>query len=167
MQWPTDLIGYDTMASYGSPGYWVQQMFSAHHGDMILPAIEENVPLKDWQPPQGRAGADSKLPPLGPVQHVPTLFESATRDSKTGMIYLKLVNRAGAPQAVKVEIAGLASVESKGQCLTMAASSPEETNTVTEPTKISPKLTAADNLGARFTRTLPPYSITILEMKAK
>ena len=28
MQWPTDLIGFDAMGSYGSPAYYAQQMFS-------------------------------------------------------------------------------------------------------------------------------------------
>ncbi len=167
MQWPTDLIGFDTMSSYGSPGYWAQQMFSAHHGDLILPAKDENIPTKDWQPPQGRAGADGKQPPLRPVQHVPTLFYSATRDSKSGMVFLKVVNRAAAPQAVRVEFAGLASVEPKGQSIALSASSPDDTNSVTEPAKIAPQTAAVDGLGAKFTRTFAPYSITILEMKAK
>jgi alpha-N-arabinofuranosidase len=167
MQWPTDLIGFNAMSGYGSPGYWAQQMFSAHHGDTILPATDENIPLKDWQPPTPRAGADGKQPPARPLQHVPTLFYSATRDSKTGIVYLKIVNRASAPQPVRLEIAGLASVEPKGQSIAMTAGSPDDTNTVTEPSKIAPKTSAIDGLGANFTKTFPPYSITILEMKAK
>jgi alpha-L-arabinofuranosidase len=167
MQWPTDLIGFDTMASYGSPGYWAQQVFSTHHGDMILPSTEENVPLKDWQPPTPRAGADEKQPPARPLQHVPTLFHSVTRDSKTGIVYLKIVNRASTPQAVHVELGGLAAVESKGQSITISAAGPDDTNTVTEPAKIAPKTAAVDGLGASFTKAFLPYSITVLEIKTK
>jgi alpha-N-arabinofuranosidase len=98
---------------------------------------------------------------------VPTLFYSATRDSKTGTIYLKIVNRASTPQPLTVEIAGLASVESKGESITMAASSPDDTNSITEPAKIVPVSAAVDGLGANFTRTFPPYSITVLELKGK
>ena len=36
MQWKSDLIGYDALTSYGSPSYYAQQMFSAHHGDVVL-----------------------------------------------------------------------------------------------------------------------------------
>ena len=32
MQWSTDLIGYDTLTSYGSPAYYAQKMFSTLHG---------------------------------------------------------------------------------------------------------------------------------------
>jgi len=98
---------------------------------------------------------------------VPTLFYSATRDSKTGTIYLKIVNRLSTPQPVKVEIAGLASVEPKGQTIAMAAASPDDTNSIAEPTKVVPVSTSVDGLGANFTRTFPPYSISVLEMKAK
>ena len=95
------------------------------------------------------------------------LFFDATRDSKTGTIYLKVVNRAGTPQPVRVEVSGLAAVESKGQAITLSASSPDDTNSITEPTKIVPVTTNVDGLGANFTRTFPPYSITVLEMKGK
>jgi len=167
MQWPTDLIGFNTMTSYGSPGYWAQQMFSAHHGDTILPATDENIPTKAWQPPAGRRGANGQAPPPPPVQQVPTLFYSATRESRTGTIYLKIVNRASTPQAVRVEIAGLAPVDSKGQSVAMSAGSPDDTNTIAEPAKIAPKTSSVDGLGEDFTKTFPPYSITVLEMKAK
>jgi alpha-L-arabinofuranosidase len=167
MQWPTDLIGFNAMSSYGSPAYWAQQMFSTHHGDIILPSTDENVPLKDWQPPTPRARADGTQPPARPLQHVATLFHSATRDSKTGVVYLKIVNRTSTPQAVRVEISGLASVESKGQSVAISAAGPDDTNTAAEPTKIAPKTAAVDGLGATFNRTFPPYSITVLEMKSQ
>jgi len=167
MQWPTDLIGFNAMSSYGSPGYWAQQLFSAHHGDTILPTTDQNIPTKEWQPPAGRRGADGQAPPPRPAQQVQTLFYSATRDSKTGTLYLKIENRASTPQPVRVEIGGLASVESKGQSIAMSAGSPDDTNTVTEPNKIALKTASVDGLGANFTRTFPPYSITVLEMKGK
>ena len=168
MQWPTDLIGFNAMSSFGSPGYWAQQMFSTHHGDTILPTTDENIPPKTWQPPPGRGrGPDGQAPPPRPPQQVQTLFYSATRDSKTGTIYLKIVNRASTPQPVHVEIGGLGTVESKGQSIEMSASAPDDTNSVTEPSKVAPKTTSVDGLGAKFTKPFPPYSITVLEMKSK
>jgi alpha-N-arabinofuranosidase len=98
---------------------------------------------------------------------VPTLFFDATRDSKAGTIYLKVVNRAGTPQPVRVEISGLTTVDSKGQAITLSASSPDDTNSIAEPTKIVPITTNVDGLGADFTRTFPPYSITVLQMKTR
>ena len=168
MQWRTNLIGYDALSSYGSPAYYAQQMFSSHHGDAVLPVTAQGVPTREWQPPAGRGGATPAQPATPPApQQVPTLFFNATRDSKTGTIYLKIVNRAGTPQPVRVAVSGLAAVESKGRAIAMSASSPDDTNSISQPTKIVPITTNVDGLGASFTRTFPPYSITILEMKGK
>jgi alpha-N-arabinofuranosidase len=68
---------------------------------------------------------------------------------------------------VRVEVSGLAAVESKGQAITLSASSPDDTNSITEPTRIVPITTTVDGLGANFTRTFPPYSITVLQMKGR
>jgi alpha-N-arabinofuranosidase len=144
-------------------------MFSLHHGDVVLPVTAQGVPTREWQPPApaGRRGAPEPPQPPPPPQQVPTLFFDATRDSQAGTIYLKVVNRAGTPQPVRVEISGLAAVEPKGQAITMSASSPDDTNSITEPAKIVPITTNVEGLGASFTRTFPPYSITVLQMKGK
>ena len=36
-QWPTNLIGYDALTSFGSPSYYLQVMFSQNKGDVVLP----------------------------------------------------------------------------------------------------------------------------------
>jgi alpha-L-arabinofuranosidase len=46
MQWSTDLIGYDALASYGSPSYYVQRMFSQNRGDVSLP-VEVSAPVSE------------------------------------------------------------------------------------------------------------------------
>ena len=95
------------------------------------------------------------------------MFFDATRDSKTGTIYVKVVNRAGTPQPVHIAVSGVGAVEPSGQAITMSASGPSDTNSITEPTKIVPVTAKVDGLSANFTRTFPPYSISVLEMKAK
>jgi alpha-L-arabinofuranosidase len=51
MQWKTDLIGYDALASYGSPAYYAQKIFSVHHGDTVLATDSQDIPTYTWQPP--------------------------------------------------------------------------------------------------------------------
>ena len=63
-QWNPDLIGYDQVHSFGSTSYWVQQMFARNVGDKVLPVT---------------ASASG-------------LYYSATVDSKSGRVYLKIVN---------------------------------------------------------------------------
>lgn len=165
MQWRTDLIGYDALTSYGSPSYYVQKLFSTHHGDEVLATDSRGIPTYPWQPPARRRNGVSE--PRPPEQQVPTLFFNATRDSASGLIYLKIVNRLGTAQSVKIEISGVSTVEPEATSIVLKADSPDDTNSLQEPTKIVPVAETVNNLGADFTREFPPYSITILEMKTK
>ncbi|MGA3240118.1 MAG: hypothetical protein ABSG03_27910 [Bryobacteraceae bacterium] len=73
------------------------------------------------------------------------------------------MNRAATPQPVRVELSGVAFVDSKGQLIAMRASSPDDANSITEPDKIVPVAAPIDGLSPTFTRTFPPYSITVLQ----
>jgi alpha-N-arabinofuranosidase len=158
MQWKTDLIGYDALNSYGSPAYYAQKMFSTHHGDTVLATDSQDIPTQAWQPPARRRNGELQIRKI---------FFDATRDSQSGMICLKVVNSLGTPQPVKIEISGLSTVETDGEAVVLKANSPDDTNSIQEPAKIVPVTEKVDGLGTNFTRTFPPYSITILELKAK
>jgi len=166
MQWPSDLIGYDALTSYGSPSYYAQKMFSTHHGDSILATDAQNLPTHTWQPPvRTRNGVPQGDRP-GP-QDVPSVFYDATRDRQSGTIYLKVVNRQDMAQPVHVQISGIAAVEAQGTAIVLKADKPDATNSIQDPTNIVPVTETADGLGTDFTREFPPCSITILELKAK
>jgi alpha-L-arabinofuranosidase len=165
MQWRTDLIGYDALTSYGSPSYYAQKMFSTHHGDAILATDSQDIPTYTWHPSARRRNGAEQTPP--PAREVPSLFFDATRDSQSGTIYLKVVNRLSTPQPVKIEISGASVVEAEGEAVVLKANSPDDTNSIQEPDKIVPVTEKVDGLGTDFTREFPPYSITVLELKAK
>ena len=169
MQWRTDLIGYDALTSYGSPAYHAQKMFSTQHGDEILATDSQNIPTAAYQPPaRRRPGAGTNEPPAAPpAVQIRKVFFDATRDSKSGIIYLKLVNSLGTPQPVKVEISGPKSVAAKGTATVLKAEKIDDTNSIQEPNKIVPATEKLSDLGANFTHTLPPFSISVLELKSK
>jgi alpha-N-arabinofuranosidase len=98
---------------------------------------------------------------------LPSLFFDATRDSQTGTIYWKVVNRAATAQPLQIDISGVQSVAAKGTAIVLQAEKPEDTNSLLAPKKIVPVTKKANKLGSSFTRTFPPYSITILELKTK
>lgn len=208
MQWVTDLIGYDTMNSYGSPTYQAQKIFSLYHGDDVVSITAQRIPTREWQPPAGRGfgppppavagrggatqpaaqpapgNAGGEPPqggagrggrgnaPAGPQQlpmplQVPMVFADATRDSKTGVIYVKVVNRAATPQQVHLVLSGITSVEPAGQIVTISGNTPADTNSITGPAKIVPVTSKVSGLGSDFTRTFAPYSINVLQLTAK
>src|ERR1700683_1841090 len=80
MEWPSDLIGYDTLTSYGSPSYYAQKLFNTHLGDSVISTTAEHIPTQTWQPPTPRArrGEPPATPP--PPRQIPTLFYVATKD---------------------------------------------------------------------------------------
>jgi len=138
MQWPSDLIGFDALHSYGSPSYYAQVMFSTHLGDQIL---------------------DSALKTTNP-----RLFESATFDSKNHRLHLKLVNASSLPQSVEVKLAGASRVPNKVAVTTLSGKTTQETNSITEPGKVVPVVSSIAIAGTTFTCTLPRYSIQVLDV---
>jgi len=165
MQWRTDLIGYDALNSYGSPAYYAQVMFSSLHGDQVLATESQNIPEYTWLVPAKTRKGVVVQPATN--KQVPSLFFDATRDRAKGTIYVKVVNRAAVPQPLKIQISGVASVASKGVATVLKAKQPTDTNSLEEPKKIVPVVEKAKRLGTDFTRTFPPYSITVLELQTK
>jgi alpha-N-arabinofuranosidase len=160
MQWRTDLIGYDALSSYGSPAYYAQKMFSTLHGDEILATSSQDIPTQSWQPPPVRRVTQ-------PAQQIREVLFDATRDSRSGTIYVKLVNEAGTAQSVKIQLSGVKTVEPSGQLVSLSARTPDDTNSLEEPGAVIPKTEDVGNLSPEFVRELPPYSISVLSLKAK
>lgn len=137
-QWRPDLIGYDAITSYGSPSYYALQMFSRNLGDEILP-----------------------------VTWVETAVQgAATRDGKTGEIFLKLVNPQPNAESLKIELKGVAKLSSKGSAITLAGN-PEDTNSIGHPRNVVPVTTTVRHVQPVFTCTLPPHGIVVLKLKSR
>ena len=164
MQWKSDLIGYDALTSYGSPSYYAQKIFSLHTGNEVLGTTAENLPTYTWVQ-TGRTRNGVEQPPR--TNAVKSLFYSATRDTKSGKILVKIVNRADAAQDVKIDVTGATSVAEEGAATVLQAANRDETNSLNDPQHVVPATEKVSGLGASFTRTFPPCSITILELDAK
>jgi alpha-N-arabinofuranosidase len=161
MQWSSDLIGYDALTSYGSPAYYAQVMFSSMHGDEILATDSQNIPTRDWQRPGRRGGA------AGAAQQIREVFFDATRDAKSGIIYLKVVNINASPRRIQIQLSGAPKIKSDGEAVTLAASGLNDTNSMEQPRKVVPQTAKVSGLSADFTREFPAYSITVLKLKTK
>ena len=141
MQWESDLIGYDALTSYGSPGYYAQTMFAKYLGTEV---------------PTSYANGDSNR-----------FFYSVTRDPAKGAVYLKLVNASSVAQPVDIEMTGAGSVAGTGTLVTLSGANLAQTNTISAPTRIVPVVTTLKSAGPKFKHTVSPYSIQVLELEAK
>jgi alpha-N-arabinofuranosidase len=164
MQWASDLIGYDALTSYGSPSYYAQKMFNTYLGDSVISATSENIPTQTWQPPTPRAKRGEPPATAPAPKQVPTLFYVATKDGKKGAIYLKVVNTMATPQAVQINLTGAANIAPEGRVVSLSSAKPDDTNTITDPTKIVPVTSEVTGLGNTFTQTFAPYSVNVLQI---
>lgn len=161
MQWKSDLIGYDALSSYGSPSYYVQKLFSQYLGDEVVPLDARDLPTQ-VKKPNSRDSARGVA-----ARTIPAMFFSATRDSHTGAIYLKVVNATGVAQNVQLELTGKEKVVQEGKTFTIGSDDPEATNTISEPQKVVPVSGSLKGVGKRFRHSFPAYSVTILQMLMK
>ena len=140
MQWESNLIGYDTMTSYGSPGYYAQAMFAEYLGTEV--------------PTSSVTGGGERF------------FYSVTRDAAKGAVYLKLVNASSVPQPVEIDMAG-GDVAKSGTLVSLTGTNNAETNSITDPKRLVPVKTELKGAGAKFSHTVPAYSVQVLVMSAK
>jgi alpha-N-arabinofuranosidase len=155
------LIGYDALNSYGSPSYHVETMFAQNCGADILPIQAEGIPVIEQTPPAGRRGG-APAP-----RRVSALYYSATRDAKSGVIFLKVVNVEGKAQQINIQLNGATRIDPKGQAVVLSANSPSDTNAINDRDKLVPHTETVNGLSASFTREFPPYSFTILKLRTK
>jgi alpha-N-arabinofuranosidase len=141
MQWQSNLIGYDALTSYGSPSYYAQAMFAGHIGTEIVPADLE--------------GAGDRL------------FYSVTKDAAKGVVYLKLVNASSAAQELKITLDGAKTVKATAKLVRLSAGSTAATNTINDPKRVVPVESTVTGVAKTFTRTVPGYSIEVLEIGVK
>jgi alpha-N-arabinofuranosidase len=137
-QWRPNLIGYDGLRVYGSPSYHAIKMFSTHLGDRILKtdATETEV------------------------------LASATHDSRTGTIAVKLVNASDSDAPVQLDISGVRTLAPTGTSVTLAG---ERTaaNSIETPQAVAPATSKVSGVAPRFTYTVPAHGIVVLTLEGR
>lgn len=134
--WPVNLIGFDTTTSYGSPSYWVQQMFANNLGkQVVLTRLNEGSPLRE----------------------VVTMTTSGSRKT----FYVKIVNPTGQVQSTRLSLTGVTSVDGTGT-LTVLTGDPTAHNTLAAPNSVVPQTKQVNGLAATTKLTLPANSVSVL-----
>jgi alpha-L-arabinofuranosidase len=136
-QWNPDLIGYDQLQSYGSTSYWVQRLFANNLGDKVLPVT---------------ASASG-------------LYCSATVDSRTGRIYLKIVNPAA--QAVGTQLTFSGRKGAAAQIEVLEGDDPTVGNTLADPDALVPSRTSLRGAGGVFDYRAPANSVTVVTLNGR
>jgi alpha-L-arabinofuranosidase len=100
-------------------------------------------------------------------QPLKSLFASATHDSKTGDIILKVVNVANSPVGADIHLRGAKNLHGLAKAIVLASNSPLDENSLEEPAKVSPKTDTFSFQGDDLHRTFPGNSVTVLRLAGK
>ena len=164
-QWSTDLIGYDTLTSFGSPSYYVQKMFFNAKGDQVIPVaqiVPQTIPAPQAtpEPAQAPGGRFRREAPPSPNE---PLFACASEENASGDILLKVVNVFDVDQTMTIELVG-ANIQkvATGQVL---VGKPRDINSVDDPLHIVPRDFIVTDASSNWKHTFPGHSITVVRFK--
>ena len=146
-QWTPDLIWFDNLQSFGTVNYYVQQLFSLHRGDVVLP-----VEVTGQEPPTSKQ---------------PGLYVTSSRDEQANEIILKVVNSAAEPKASTIKIEGVQRLGRRGTATVLAGEKLTDENTLAEPKKVAPVTSRLSGVGASFEHTFPGYSLSVLRLRTR
>ncbi|NUR59080.1 MAG: alpha-L-arabinofuranosidase [Catenulispora sp.] len=136
-QWNPNLIGYDQIESYGSTSYYVQALFSNNVGDKVVPMT---------------ASASG-------------LYYSATIDTRSSRVYVKVVNPAGTAVSTRLTFTGRTGATASVQVLANADDSVG--NTLAAPNAITPSRSSISGSGGMFDYTAPAHSLTVITVSPR
>ena len=89
----------------------------------------------------------------------------AGRVARTGEIVVKVVNFSGVAQDTDVALEGTPTLAAEGTAIVLAANSPTDENSFSQPTKVAPVTMPLSGIAKRFRHTFPPHSLTVLRLK--
>lgn len=150
-QWRPDMIWFDNMDVVRTVSYYVQQLFSHHKGNNVLPLTMDNKPV---------AGAEGQN----------GLFASAAWDKDERSVIVKIVNTSDKKITHSFNFNGLRQDETLSpgvSCITLHSDDPDQENTIEQPFAIIPQESSATVAGNVFTAETDACTFAIYTFKVK
>jgi alpha-N-arabinofuranosidase len=141
-QWTPNLIWFDNLRVFGTPNYYVQQLFSHNRGDVVLPVQLDQPPMR----------ADKVR-----------FYATACKEVKSGDIILKVVNATSRKVQANINLKGAGKLNSAGSAIILAANL-RDVNSLDNPRKVSPVSSQVDGIKSEFEYKFKPYSLTVLRL---
>ncbi|AYL99025.1 alpha-L-arabinofuranosidase C-terminal domain-containing protein [Mucilaginibacter celer] len=144
-QWTPDLIWFDNLNSYGSPNYYVQQLFSLNKGTDVVPLLLNNEAV---------AGQDG-------------CFATASLDKNTNGLVIKFINSTASAKSTSFKITGSKGYQKQASVITLRSNDKDAVNSLETPTAISPKNSTVNVSGNTLKLDVEPYTFKIVRLKNK
>ncbi len=144
-QWTPDLIWFNNLESYGTPNYYVQQLFSTNPGTHLIKAHQSGEPLT------GQQG----------------VYVSSVWDDVAGEVILKIVNASESSADIALAIEGVDSIEPTATLTTLSHSDTQSENSFVSPQEIFPQTSTVDLNPESPAFETRPLSLNILRIKVQ
>lgn len=143
-QWTPDMIWFNNLESYGTPNYYVQKLYSTNKGTDLISVTRDGEAL------------------VG--QH--DLYASATLDSKTGEVIVKVVNTSSDAQEVSLNFKGK-KIKGNGKVVVLKDENLSQENSFESQDKISPVSEEIKVKGTVASYKTAAYSLNIIRIPIK
>lgn len=143
-QWRPNLIWFDSLRSYGTPNYYVQQLFGVNRGDRALPTEIKGGPVA--------------------ANGEPRLYASASRDAGTGELIVKVVNATEGAIEVELRLAGMPARKVEAREIVLGTAELGAENTLEAPERVVPRENKVMLDGARFRRVFAGRTLVVLRV---
>jgi len=140
-QWMPNLIWTDNLRVYGTPSYYVQQLFSVNRGDAVL-ALSLDCQAAD------------------------KIYASAVYDEAAREVILKIVNAEAEPRLFEVRLEGARSSKPAVRAMLLTSEKLTDENSFDAPTKVSPHPIASEVSSDGIKQTVPARAFLILRIAA-
>jgi alpha-N-arabinofuranosidase len=141
-QWKPDLIWFDNLQSYGTPNYYVQQLFSLNKGTDVVPLLLNKDVV------EGQKGC----------------YATACIDKNSHQLIIKFVNSNAFIQNVSFHITGSGRYQKQVTVTTIRSDNKDAENSLANPTAVSPVQTTIQVSGKTFKIGMEPYSVKVLRL---
>ncbi|EKU90087.1 alpha-L-arabinofuranosidase C-terminal domain-containing protein [Bacteroides oleiciplenus] len=151
----------------------VESVSDGRTGGVVSERVSQSLENDRWYdvklvvaPQKSELYMDGKLIVSYAPETTPLQFFSSGYDEATGEVIVKVVNAEAVPYPLSVKLDGVNQVEKTGKVISLSAVSDMDENSFEEPKKIYPQESEFKGFGKNFSYTFPPFSYTILRVKA-
>lgn len=142
-QWTPNLIWFDNLRSYGTPNYYVQQLFSTNKGSSVLPITYQGAA------PVGQDG----------------LYASSVYDATTKEVIIKLVNTTATVKPTEIQLSGTKKAGKIASGKVISSKNLEAMNSLEQPTSVGPRATNAEVKNNKLRVILEPHSVVMYRVQ--
>src|SRR5690606_5642603 len=140
-QWTPDLIWFNNLSSFGTPNYYVQQLFATNRGSDLLKVSANGEQL------------------IGQND----LYASAVKEESTAEVIVKVVNTSSNSQNINFNLKGVG-IGKKAAQIVLTSSDLRAMNSIKDPKNIAP-VTKNISIDKDNGVQLSPYSVNVFKLK--